>query len=111
MGFGTLAPSRARLALSCTVAALIFLEMLALDHLALISLGSPDAGITSLACPHRRRQSQHAVAALPLGPLQPVSLYQLRRGGAGLEFLGGGRDLAGVKKQGRWQSGSSLHHY
>ncbi|CAK0837495.1 unnamed protein product [Prorocentrum cordatum] len=52
-----------------------------------------------------------AVAELPLGPLLPATIYQMRRGGASREIHSGQRDLLGVKKRGRWDSDASLRRY
>ena len=71
----------------------------------------PDDPIVGLTYAQWCGQFQQAVNALPLSALAPISLYQLRHGGASHEILGGGRDTTGVKKRGRWQSDASLHRY
>ena len=56
-------------------------------------------------------QFKAAVNELQLGPLMPLTIYQLRHGGASHEIHSGRRDLLGVKKRGRWDSDASLHRY
>ncbi|CAK0791562.1 unnamed protein product, partial [Prorocentrum cordatum] len=70
--------------------------------------GSLDDLIVGLTYPQRRGHFQQAVNALPIDALRPAPLHQLRHGGADHEILGGGRDIAGVKKRGLWQSDSPL---
>ena len=52
-----------------------------------------------------------AVARLQLDPLGPVTLYQLRHGGASHELASSARPLAAIKKRGRWRSDRSLYRY
>ncbi|CAK0855006.1 unnamed protein product [Prorocentrum cordatum] len=78
---------------------------------AITARGSPEDFVVGFTYPQWCGHFQQAVNALPIDALRPISLYHLGHGGAGREILGGGGDIEGVKKRGRWQSDSPFHQH